>query len=524
MAKTHSRTTNTIYNFTTSIGGQLLSILMQFVTRTVFIHTLGKSYLGIGGLFNNILYMLALAEFGVGSAILFKLYDPIAKQDHHRIAILMKFYKNVYRVIGIVIGCLGLCMIPFLPRIIKDYSRLETLQINAVLIFCMYLFRIVSSYLFFAYKTAIIKAHQKEYLLNLISYLFTIGLAVVQIISLVMFKNFILYVALSVLEVIVRNIICARISDKMYPYIKEHTDEKLGSAEIREIVKDCMALFLYRMNQVVLKATDNMVISAFLGLESVAVYANYVIFYNTVNSLFSKIYNSVSHSLGNLHTIHDEKREYQVFKSFNLITAILGGTAGVGLAVVADEFVNVWVGSEWVIPQPFAVLLGIEVYTLALRQQLIKYRTTMGLFQQAKYRPVASMIINLVVSILLVKNWGITGVLVGTVVADWTTTMWYDPIIIHKYGFRGVVSVSQYFLRLATYSVLVAAIGGVDWLICSHFLTGLGWFSVIIHAGICAASVPAFLVAFAFRTEEGQYVWKLFLNQAKVFGKKLKRR
>lgn len=523
MAKKHSRTTNTIYNFTSSIGGQLLSILMQFVTRTVFISTLGKSYLGIGGLFNNILYMLALAEFGVGSAILFKLYDPIAKEDHHRIAVLMQFYKKVYRVIGIVIAGLGCCMIPFLPMIIKDYSRLETLHINAVLIFGMYLFRIVSSYLFFAYKTAIIKAHQKEYILNLISYLFTILLAVVQIISLLIFKNFIVYVALSVLEVIIRNIICAKLSDKMYPYIREHTAEKLDRAEIREIVKDCMALFLYRMNQVVLKATDNMVISAFLGLESVALYANYVIFYNTVNSLFSKIYNSVSHSLGNLHTIHDEQREYQVFKSFNLITAILGGTAGVGVAVVADEFVRVWVGADWVIAQPFSVLLGIEVYTLALRQQLIKYRTTMGLFQQAKYRPIASMIINLVVSILLVKNWGITGVLVGTVTADWTTTMWYDPLIIHKYGFKGVVPASQYFLRLATYTVLTAAIGVIDRLICSHVFTGFGWFSVIVHAAICAVTVPAFLVAFAFRTTEGQYVWKLFMNQVKLFRKKLHR-
>lgn len=516
--KKNSRTTNTIYNFTSSIGGQLITIIMQFVVRTVFINTLGKSYLGINGLFSNILSMLALAEFGVGSAILFKLYEPIAKEDHHRIALLMKFYKTVYRIIGIGVAVVGICLIPFLPNLIKDYDKIQSLNINAAFIFILYLMKTVSSYLFFAYKSAIVKANQKEYLLNLINYIFTICTGIVQIICLWIIPNFELYVFILVAQVIFENFACAKLANKMYPYINQKTEEKIDKKEVKSVFKDCAALFLYKLNGVVLKATDNIILSVFLGLEIVGMYSNYYVFYTTINTLFSKVFNSVSHSLGNLHTTNDSEREYHIFKSVNLITAILGGTAGVGIFVVSNEFVYSWIGSEWILPQPFALLMGIEVFTLAIRVALGKYRTTMGLFQQAKFRPLAGMIINLIVSVVLVNIWGICGVLVGTIVADWTTFMWFDPLIIHKYGFKNKYPVSCYYFKVLKYILTISLVGLLDWFICSNFLVGLNWISVIVHAAICLVTIPAALAAVSIKSSEGKYVY----NVAKGYIKKIK--
>ncbi len=518
----NSRTTNTLFNFVSSVGGEFLTIVVSFIVRTVFIHTLGKQYLGINGLFSNILSMLSLAEFGVGAAIIFKLYEPIAKDDKHRITVLMKFYKTIYRYIGLVVLILGLILIPFLPTLVKDYDKLAGMNINAVVIFLLYLFRTVASYLFFAYKSAIVKAHQKEYILTLVSYFFTLLTAFLQIISLLICPNFMIYVGISVADVIVKNIVCARISDKMYPYINDPTADKVDKKEFFGLLKDCSALFIYRLNGVVLKATDNIVLSMFMGLEMVGMYSNYYIFYTTLNTLYSKIYNSVSHSLGNLHTTGNLKHEYKVYKAVNLITALLGGTAGVGLAVCSDEFVRLWIGESWVIPQPFSILLGVEAATLALRFAVGKYRSTMGLFQQAMYRPLFSMLINLVLSVLLVKYWGICGVLVGTIAADWLTTMWYDPLIIHKYGFRGAFRPSGYFLRLFAYVAIVAGVGALDLFICGHFLTGLGWLTVILHALICLVTVPAALIGIFYRTEEGRYVWRLILRYLKKIRKKRK--
>ena len=524
MAKQASRTTNTLFNFTTSIGGQLVTILMQFVTRTVFIQTLGKSYLGISGLFSNILTMLSLAEFGVGSAILFKLYEPIAKEDHHRIAVLMKFYKTVYRVIGLGVALIGLCLIPFLPMLIKDYGRLAELHINTVLIFLLYLLNSVASYLFFAYKSAIIKANQKEYLINVISYFFTVGSGIVQMIALLLFRNFELYMLIAVGTVIVQNIVYARLSDKMYPYINEKTDDRISWSEVKGIFKDCAALFLYKLNNVVLKATDNIVLAKFVGLTVVGEYSNYYVFYTALRTLVNKVFTSVSHSLGNLHASGDKEHEYRIFKSVHLIAVTLGGVCCVGIFVVADEFIRVWIGEGWVLPQPFALLMGFELYTLALRLMLGKYRTAMGLFQQAKYRPVAGMIINLVVSIVLVQFWGICGVLAGTLIADWTTYMWYDPIILHRHGFGDASLVKAYFKNNFKYLAAVALCGAVDWMICTHFLTGLGWFSVGVHAVICGLTVPCVMVGISIRTQEGQYVYTLGMGYIRKITKKLKKR
>lgn len=501
----------------------MLTILLSFFTRTVFIAVLGKSYLGIDGLFTNILTMLSLAEFGFGSAILYKLYDPIAREDHHRIAVLMNFYKAVYRIIGLLVAVLGLCLIPFFPSLISDYDTLADLNINAALIFCIFLLKTVSSYLFFAYKSAIIKANQKEYLVNIVGYFFAIGAAVVQIICLYLFRSFTIYIAVSVLQVIGQNICCAIMADRMYAFLKAHTSEKLDRKEAKSIFKDCAALFLYKMNDVVLKATDNIVLSKFLGLAMVGMYSNYYILYAAIKGLFSRVFNSVAHSLGNLHTGTDRKHEYTIFESVMFIAAILGGTAFIGVFVASDELVNVWIGTEWVLAQPFSLLIGAELYTLCFRVVLSKYRAIMGLFQQAKYRPLAGMMINLLVSIALVKRWGICGVLVGTIVADWTTMMWFDPIIIHRYGFGNEVPVTRYFGKFFRNFMTVCTVGALDWLICRYIFVDLGWISVILHSVICGITVPAALLAFNIRSEEGQYVYKLGMGYVHKVLRKVKK-
>lgn len=504
--KKNSRVSNTIYNFVSSMGGQFITILMQFIVRTVFIKTLGKSYLGINGLYSNILNMLSLTEFGFSNAILFKLYEPIAKNDYKRLAQLMELYKKIYRIIGAIIAGVGLCLIPFLPILISDYDKLEKLHINAVFIFILYLLKSVTSYLFFSYKSAIIGANQKEYLINIVSYVFTIVAGIAQIICLILFTDFVIYVVILVLQVILQNICCARMADKMYPYINEKCEEKVATKEIKGIFKDCSALFIYNVNSFVIKSTDNIIISAVMGISYVALYSNYYILYTTFYTLFSKIYDSLTHSLGNLHTEKDKAHEYQIFKSINLVTCIIGGTAFVGIACVADELITAWIGSSWVIKQPFAFLIGLELYTLAVCKQFNRFRNIMGLFQQAKYRPVAGCIINLGVSVALVHVCGIYGVLIGTIVADWLTFVWFDPMIIHKYGFENKFSLIQYYLRFAKQFLIVVMVGIVDYIICNNFLTGWGWLSVVVHSAICGISVPLVVFLIYRKTEEGKYL------------------
>ncbi len=520
--KTNSRTTNTIVNFSSSIVGQLLTLVLQFVVRTVFIQTLGKSYLGIGGLFSNILSMLSLVELGVGSAILYKLYDPIEHKDEQRIAILMRFYKYAYRIIGIAVAIIGACLIPFLPFLIKDSDKLKSLGLNISVIFSLYLLKSVTSYLFFAFKSALIKANQKEYYVTIVGYITTVVGSVLQIVCLKLLSNFIVYISISIFQTILLNIICGFIADKMYPYINAKGIPRLPASEVKEIFKDCGALFLYKINSVVVKATDNLVLSILMGLDMVALYSNYYVFYTTINTLFSKIYNSVSHSLGSLHAAKSGDHEYEIFGFVMLIAAIMGGTSCVGILVCSNEFVEQWIGTEWVIDQPFSILMGLELFTLSIRAALAKYRSTMGLFQQSKFRPVAGMIINLVVSVVGVKLWGICGVLIGTLAADWFAFMWMDPLIVHKYGFNSRYPLRVYYFKLMRNLVVVLAVGFLDKFICENFVVGYGWLSIIIHALVCAVTVPAALFAVSYQSKEGKHLHSFVNNYFKRLKKRMK--
>lgn len=515
-----SRTTYTILNFTSSIGGLLITVLMQFVVRTVFIRTLGKSYLGINGLFSNILSMLSLAEMGVGSAIVFKLYEPLANNDKRRINLLMNFYKVVYRYIGIAVGIVGICLVPFLHILINDYDKLATLNINTVFIFCLYLFDSVSSYLFFAYKSAIVKADQKEYIINIVSYFFTIGSGILQIVFLILFNSFELFVILSIIKTLGLNFAIAFYADKHYPYLNNELQGSISSGEAKGVFKDCGALFIYKMNNVVVKSTDNIILSAFLGLDSVALYSNYAIFYTTIRTLFTKVFNSVGHSIGNLHTTHDVSQEYKVFEATMLVAGILGGTALVGIFCIADEFVKIWLGENWVLVQPFSFLLGLEIYTISYKQALAKYRTSYGLFRQGWARPLAGMLINLIISIVLVKPLGISGVLIGTIAADWLTFAWYDPLILHRIGFEKTYPVSRYYYKFLKYTLTTIVIGVSNYYICSHFLAGMGWISVLVHAIICGVTTPVALMLVSLTTQEAHYILDLINREIRKATKK----
>ena len=257
-----SRTKNTLLNLITGIGGQGLVIVLSFITRTVFISTLGKSYLGINGLFSNIMGMLSLTELGLGTAINFKLYKPLADGNKERICVLMKFYKTVYRVVGFTIFLLGLCLIPALPSLIKDYNTLEGLGINAVLVFMIYVTQSTMSYLFWASYSIIITADQKGYLLNIASYFVHLALNISQIIILLFFGDFLLYTIATLVFGIIQNMVNARIAKRYYPFAFEKTKNRISRAEVKDIFKDVGSLFVFGLNGVVLSATDNIILSS----------------------------------------------------------------------------------------------------------------------------------------------------------------------------------------------------------------------------------------------------------------------
>lgn len=519
MAK-NSRTKNTALNLVSSFGGQMLTTVLNFAVRTVFIYTLGKSYLGINGLFSNILSMLSLTNLGVATAMNYRLYKPLAERDEKRIRVLMKFYRQIYTAIGLIILTLGCCMMPFLHIFIKDYDKLPALGINPILIFSLYLGNTVCSYLFFAYRAAIVRADQKTYILEVVDYAINIGSAAVQILVLLLTKNFIVSTATGVAESIIRSLVNATIANRMYGYAFAPEKDKLGWDEIKGLFKDCGALFVYKLNGFVLKSTDNIVLSSFIGLAIVGIYSNYLIFYHTITRLLSRIYASTRASMGSLFAEANIAKKYQFFEAMNFISIVFYGTACVGVAVVSNELVDAWIGDSYVLPQPFSVLMGIEILFVGLKNNLGQMRTVTGAFRQMWTRPILSIFVNLGVSIALVQKLGINGVLIGTIAADFLTNFMVDPGVIHKYSFNNYKPVSYYYRKNLIYIALLFAVGAVDMWLCSFVLTGMGWISVIVHTIICGISVPAVFVAIYHKKPEAQY---LFNKVNAIYNSVLKR-
>ena len=503
--KANSRTKNSFLNAASSFGGQFLTIILKFVTRTIFIQTLGVEYLGINGLFVDILTMLSLTELGLDTAMNYRLYKPVAEKNERTIRIYLKFYKNAYRVIGLVIFILGLLLIPSLRFLIKDYDNLATLGINATLVFLLYLMQSVASYLFFAYKSVVVRIYQKEYILNLVSYIIIIATNAAQIAVLLIWKNFVAYVALFLVFAVLQNFIYAIITQRLFPKLFIKEKDSLSWAEIKNLIKDCGALFVYKVNGVVIKASNNLILSAFIGLSIVGLYSNYLLFYMTIRTVFAQLYKAVKASMGNLYATSNVEQQYFFFEITNYITAILYGTAAVGIAVVADELISVWIGNDFIIARPFALLIGIEIFFVGINSNLGQIRSITGVFRQMWYRPLMGIVINLVVSIVLVQFIGIYGVIIGTISAQILTNFMIDPSVIHKHAFQNYKPVSKYYVKNITYMMVLLVVGFFDWWLCSVLLPGKGWISVVLHSAICAITVPAVFLLVYWKKPELQY-------------------
>ena len=513
----HSRSVNSMLNLLTGTASRLLQTVLRFVVRTIFIYTLGKAYLGINSYFYDVLSMLSLAEFGFASAIHFRLYKPLAEKNDKRVRVLLKFYKLAYGIVGISILLIGLSLIPFLPVLIKDYDKLSQIGINAPLVFVIYLLQTVSSYLFFAYRSAVMRANQKKYILDISDFVITILLNASQIAVLLLWHNYIAYITTAIAFNVISNMVKAYIAWRFYPQFFKPEQESLSKEEIKDLFKDCGAIFLYKVNNIVLKATDNIVIGFFLGMSYVGSYSNYLLFYRIVTGTLSQIYNSVQASMGNLFAVADIKNKYRFFETMNFLTIVAYGTFASVIAVCVDEIIFVWIGKEYVLAKPFAILIGIEIIFNGIKHNLGQIRAVSGIFKQGWFRPIIGMAVNLSVSIALVQYCGIYGVIIGTISADIIANFLIDPYLIHKHSFQNYKSCLWYYKKNIIYISILSVFCFFNVKICEFFFNGHGWWSAIIHVIIVSVStVSAFLLIYR-NTYECQYL----LMQIKKILKKL---
>lgn len=488
-----SRTRNVSINSLVALICQVLNLLLSFINRTIFIKLLGSEYLGVNGLFTNIITILSFAELGIGNAIIYSMYKPLACGDKEKIKSLMLLYKKTYTIIGCVVAGVGVIITPSLHYIVKNKPNIVE-DINVL--YLLFLLNTASSY-FFIYKRNILIADQKNFITLIVSQFVIILKTVVQTLFLYFTHNFIIYLLLQILCTLIENIICSFVADKQYPYLKEKATP-LDTQETKLIFSNVKALALYKFGSVILNGTDNILVSSFIGIKEVGLVSNYVLLTTSCNSILQRITESFTASIGNLNVTENSERQYDVFKKVFFITAWIYGFASVSLAVIAQCFIEAWLGKEFILGNVFVLAVVVEFYVKGVHSVCTTYRSTLGFFIEGKWSALMAATLNLVLSMILCETIGLAGIFIATPLARILSIGIVDPVLIFHRGFNK--RVSEYYLNYILYFVVFVIIG----VFCSciiSFVSLSGWIEVIAKSIIVAILFNVSMIIIFYRSK-----------------------
>ncbi len=422
------RTLNSLKNALGNFANSIVLNLLKFVSRIIFVKVLSEVYLGVNGLLSNVLGILALAELGVGTAINYSLYKPLAENDIEECKSLMKFYRMAYRVIALVVLVFGLILLPFLPWFIKDTSGIENLSI----IYLIFLANMVIGYLF-SYKRTLITADQKNYKITPILIFSNLVMTIGQIIILLVFKNYILYLLVQTACTVLENVLVNRYVTKSYPYLKEINEAKsLEKNDLKEIKTNIKALMFHKIGNYVLTATDNLVISKFIGIVTVGIYSNYVMIHSAISNFIYTFVSNSTASFGNLIAEGDKEKRYKVFTEMDFITYCLYGVSAVCLLFTFNPFIEFVFGSKFVLPFTVVLLIMINYYLVGLNQVPIIVQSAAGVYKYDRHVPIIEAALNLTLSVVLVQFMGISGILLGTLIS-YLLPLTIKPFVVFKH-------------------------------------------------------------------------------------------
>lgn len=456
-----NKTQNTVRNVI--FGGvlKLYQIIVPFVFRSIIVQTLGVKYLGLNSLFASVLQVLNLAELGVGSAMVFSMYEPIVDNNVYKICALMKMYRIYYRCIGLIIAIVGIACTPFIPRLIKGTI---TGNINVYVLYLLNLMGTVLSYWLFSYRSSIFCAYQRLDVTSKISIITDTVKYILQLISLLVFKNYYYYALAILITQILYNCFVAYMSKKMYPqYRPEGVLTKDEIAEINGKIKD---VFTSKVGGTIVSSADTIVISAFLGLELLAIYQNYFYIINAVMSFIIIINNSIVAGFGNNLITDSLEKNYADFELFNFLQFWIMGFCATCFISLLQPFMKLWMGENLMLPFSIVVLLCIYFWGFQLEKLLSVFKDAGGIWHEDRYRPLIYGVTNLVLNIIMVQFIGLFGIVLSTIITVFFISI---PWIIHNIFSLLYKRKSTGYLKSIVYYTCVSCVVAV----ANHYICNL---------------------------------------------------
>lgn len=501
------RTKNSIKNTIVSFSSNLLTIIIGLIAQGIFIKILGSEYLGINGLFSNIISMLGIVELGVGSAIIYHLYKPIVEEDIKKVKALMNFYKKCYTIIALIILTIGLMITPYLNLFIEEV----TIDINISLVYILFIIEIVCSYLL-SYKRSIINANQKNYLVNFIHIGYLVILNILEIIILALTKNYYLYLGIKIVMRILENVGVTLLANKLYPYLKNN-NEKLDEKTKKDIFQKVKALFFHKVGGFIVLGTDNIIISKFIGIIEVGLYSNYYMIIDAIEKLFGQVIRVITPSVGNMLVKESAEKSFEIFKRVRFLNFWIATFSGISLLVVMNSFITVWIGSKYLLATCVLIVLVLNYYAKSMRSCHMIFKEAAGIYYEDRYIPLLESVLNIVASLILLKYFGLAGIFMGTIISSLALYCISYPKYVYKKLFNR--SYLNYTKETLGYLSIFLVLAVITYKISRLIVINNAFLSLIINCLIAVVIPNLVLLIIFWHTDNFKY----YLNLLKSFKK-----
>lgn len=499
------RIKNSIKNIYISILTQVIITLLGFISRRVFLDSLGSEYLGVNGLLTNVLSMLTLVEGGIGGSIVYSLYKPLAEDDRPRVIALVQLYKRIYGILAILIFVLSMALYPLLDILVGDTSGISNLEV----VYFLFVFKNVISYLN-AHKWSLINADQKGYVLSRYNLLFNVITTISKILVLSTTKNYVLYLVIEVLIFLIQNIWNGKIVNERYSYIKVNEKYEVDKETKSTLSKNVKAMFLHNVGGYCVLGTDNILISALINLKTVGLYSNYTMVINQLKGLLTPLLDGIGASVGNLIATESKEKTYEIFNIVYFINFWIYGFCSIVLFNLLEPFIELWLGKGLLLDKfTFSVIL-LNFYITGLRSCVITFKTKGGIFDNDKYVPIIESIVNLVASIILAKLFGLVGIFLGTTISTMAIPFWLQPKLVYNNIFNK--SFTEYLKKYFIYLTITLFTGIITRIICSLININNLFISLLIKGIVCVIIINFIFIIFLFTTNEFKYILKLVKN------------
>lgn len=475
-----NRVENAKRNLLFGILNRIVFTLVPFLSRTVLIYVLGMEYVGLNELLVSVLQVLNLADLGIGSAIVYALYEPVANDDRPTIRALMNYYRRVYHAIGLVIAMLGLVLMPFLPHLIKGEPPAD---VNLYVLYLVYLANTVFSYLLFAYKQALPTAMQRVDVVSNVNTITTILLNLAQVVLLLIFRNYYAFLFVIPVFTIVNNILMSIHVDKTYP---DYKPEGMITKELRaSIRKRVFGLSIQRVCATTRNTFDNMVLSAFIGLVVTGKYGTYLLVMNAVTGILAVVTTSILPTVGNSIVTDSTDKNYNDMRLMNSVYMLIAGFCASCMLSLYQPFMRIWTGAHNMLGFEVVALLVIYFYGLKMGDIISLYASGAGLWWEMRWRAIAETILNVALNLIFVQIWGVAGVVASTIVSIFAVNFILASRIIFKHYFKNG-KLGEYYFDQIRYLLVTAVVCAISYLVCSHIPEG-GLLWLLVRGLACAA-------------------------------------